>query len=89
MDSADLDDYLERSVDVEDGPTRVVPPTQMAVLAAQTARTTSRRAAYSGYPPAHATTRAFDHEDPSMRWAVIGIWMLAAFLIATLGMLVK
>lgn len=127
MNTADLDDYLERTVRFdgftmppsamrdEDGPTLMVAPPAMAVLAAQSARSTRRRAAYSGYPPAltaQASPRALGRgdaqlftgrrlrgpvsqamalgvEDPEMRHAVIGIWMVAAFLFATLGILVK
>jgi hypothetical protein len=124
MNAADLDDYLERTVRFdgmsippqalrdEDGPTVSVPAPAMAILAARSARTTNRRAAYSGYPPsmtAHATPRALGRgdaqlftgrrlrgplaqaveDDPAMRRAVIGIWMVAAFLFATLGILVK
>ena len=90
MEAADLDDYLERTVRFDaDGPTRVVPPAQVAVMAARTARSSSRRAAYSGYPPAQAAARAVAVDDPEMRAAVIGIWMVAAFLVATLGILVK
>jgi hypothetical protein len=61
----------------------------MAVLAARSARSTSRRAAYSGYPPATVRGDARREADPVMRQAVIGIWMVAAFLVATLGILVK
>jgi hypothetical protein len=129
MNAADLDDYLERTVRFdsmsipplamrdEDGPTVNVPAPAMAILAARSARSTSRRAAYSGYPPsmtapcltALATPRALGRgdaqlftgrrlrgplaqaveDDPAMRRAVIGIWMVAAFLFATLGILVK
>ena len=109
MEAADLDEYLERTVRFDaisippqamrddDGPTLAVAPPAMAVLAAQSARTTSRRAAYSGYPPEVFTTRrlrspsgeAVDADDAEMRLAVIGIWMVAAFLFATLGILVK
>jgi hypothetical protein len=126
MMAADLDEYLERTVRFEgisippqamrddDGPTVTVPAPTMAVLAAHSARSTSRRAAYSGYPPAltaHATPRALGRgdaqlftarrlrgpvgqtlaaeDDTEMRMAVIGIWMVAAFLFATLGILVK
>jgi hypothetical protein len=107
MNPADLDDYLERTVRFDglsippqamrddDGPTLMVPPPAMAVLAARSARSTNRRAAYSGYPPssgartAQASPRALGVEDAGMRHAVIGIWMVAAFLFATLGILVK
>jgi hypothetical protein len=125
MHAADLDEYLEHTVRFEgisippqamrddDGPTVTVPAPTMAVLAAQSARSTSRRSAYSGYPPAtaHATPRALGRgdaqlftarrlrgpvgqalaaeDDTEMRMAVIGIWMVAAFLFATLGILVK
>ena len=126
MNAADLDEYLERTVRFDgatippqamredDGPTLMVPPPAMAVLAAKSALTTSRRQAYSGYPTAPATPRsrapralgkgdarlftgrrlrgplaqAVD-EDPAMRRAVIGIWTVAAFLFAMLGILVK
>lgn len=128
MNAVDLDEYLERTVRFDgvsippqalrqdDGPTLSVPPPAMAALAAKSARTTGRRAAYSGYPPAlsaltaQATpralgrgdaqlftgrrirgpvTHAIDTNDPEMRRAVIGIWMVAAFLFAMLGVLVK
>lgn len=109
MMTAELDDYLERTVRFDgasiparalrddDGPTTIVPPPSMAVLAAMTAaRSTSRRDAYSGYPPVFTGRRlrgpfaqATEVEDPEMRRAVIGIWMVAAFLFATLGILVK
>lgn len=90
MEAADLDDDLEGPVRFDaDGPTRVVPPAQVAVMAARTARSSSRRAAYSGYPPADAGRRTLDADDPEMRAAVVGIWMVAAFLFATLGILVK
>jgi hypothetical protein len=108
MHAADLDEYLERTVRFdgvsipsaalreEDGPTTIVPPPAMAVLAARSARSTNRRAAYSGYPPMFTGRRlrgpfaqAAEAEDPEMRAAVIGIWMVAAFLFATLGILVK
>lgn len=80
---ADLDEYLERTVSV--------PPAQMAVLAAKSARTESRREAYSGYPPAYspARDRTAAREEAEMRRAVIGIWTVAALLLATLGILVK
>ena len=109
MEAVDLDEYLERTVRFDgisippqamredDGPTVTMPAPAMAALAAQSARSTSRRAAYSGYPPPVFTGRRLrspiGHEatadDPAMRNAVIGIWMVAAFLFATLGILVK
>lgn len=111
MEAVDLDEYLERTVRFDgisippqairgdDGPTVTVPAPAMAVLAAQSARSTSRRAAYSGYPPPVFTgrrlrtrighARAVEAENPAMRNAVIGIWMVAAFLFATLGILAK
>lgn len=111
MDAVDLDEYLERTVRFDgisippqamredDGPTVTMPAPAVAALAAQSARSTTRRAAYSGYPaPAPVFTgrrlrspiaQAVEADDPAMRNAVIGIWMVAAFLFATLGILVK
>jgi len=103
MDASDLDEYLERTVRFDgvsllpeacsddDGRTVTVPPPEMAILAAKTALATSRRAAYSGYPTSLASPRAIrsSQDDAEMRNAVIGIWMVAAFLFATLGILVK
>lgn len=111
MNAADLDEYLERTVRFDgvsippeamrddDGATVTMPAPAMAALAARSARSTSRRAAYSGYPPAVGAltgrrirgpvAQAIEADDPEMRRAVIGIWMVAAFLVATLGILVK
>ena len=75
MNSADLDDYLERTVRFDgvtippqamredDGPTLMVPPPAMAVLAAKSALSTSRREAYSGYPTAMDSPRALGRGD--------------------------
>jgi hypothetical protein len=63
----------------DDEPTLVVVPSAIAALAERSAMTT---------PAAHPRRSRAEEED-AMRRAVIGIWALAAVLLATLGILVR